>query len=41
MLSCRVDDIPFLPVSFFKNHKVISGFIPGILFLKAVVQAER
>jgi phenylacetate-coenzyme A ligase PaaK-like adenylate-forming protein len=28
---CELDNIPFLPVSFFKNHKVVSGVYSGNL----------
>jgi phenylacetate-coenzyme A ligase PaaK-like adenylate-forming protein len=31
----RVDDIPFLPISFFKKHKVISGVHPGNLVFES------
>ena len=31
----RVDDIPFLPVSFFKKHKVVSGYNSGNLVFES------
>lgn len=32
----RIEDIPFLPVSFFKSHKVVCGNKLTPLFLKVV-----